>query len=107
MLACFNVHVSGGFSIFGNTFNTTFRVSHRFVTPIKGYRVNNSFVPLTGFEFWWMCMARRYWMLQYRALPITPGLNVMLIGVGRRLQGTCWSVLIFFWRDIFEPYMSP
>ena len=51
MLACSNVHVSKGFSIFGNTFNTAFRVSHRFVTLIKGYRVMNSFVPLAGFEF--------------------------------------------------------
>ena len=51
MHACSNLHVSGGFSIFGNTFNTAFGVSHRFVTPIKGYRVMNSFVPLAGFEF--------------------------------------------------------
>ena len=51
MLVCSSVYVSGGFSIFGNTFNTAFRVSHRFVTPIKGYRVMNSFVPLAGFEF--------------------------------------------------------
>ena len=29
----------------------------------------------------------------------------MLTVVGRRLQGTCWSALIFFWRDIFYPYM--
>ena len=36
MLACPNVHVFEGFSIFGNTFNTDFGVSHRFVTPIKG-----------------------------------------------------------------------
>ena len=28
-----------------------FRVSHRFVTPIKGCRVMDSFVPLAGFEF--------------------------------------------------------
>ena len=40
-----------GFSIFGNTFNTAIGVSHRFVTPIKGYRVMNSFFPLDGFEF--------------------------------------------------------
>ena len=33
-----------------------------------------------------MCMARR---CRYRAFPIAPGLSVMLIGVGRRLQGTC------------------
>ena len=51
MLACSNVHVFGRFSIFGNTFNTTFGVSHRFVTPIKGYWVMNSFMPLAGFEF--------------------------------------------------------
>ena len=51
MLACSNVHVFGGFSIFGNTFNMDFRVSHGFVTPIKGYIVMNYFVPLAGFEF--------------------------------------------------------
>ena len=45
------MHVFGGFSIFGNTFNTTFRVAHRFVTPIKGCRVMDSFVLLAGFEF--------------------------------------------------------
>ena len=28
-----------------------FRVSHRFETPIKGYRVIDSFVLLAGFEF--------------------------------------------------------
>ena len=51
MIACSNVHISGGFFLFGNTFNTTFGVSHRFVTPIKGYRVMDSFVLLAGFEF--------------------------------------------------------
>ena len=51
MIACSNMHVSGGFSIFGNTFNTAFGVSHRFVTPIKGCRPMHSFVLLTGFEF--------------------------------------------------------
>ena len=51
MLACSNVHVSVGFSIFANTFNTTFGVFHRFVTPIKGYKVMNYFVSLVGFEF--------------------------------------------------------
>ena len=51
MLVCSNVHVSGGFSIFGNTFNMDFRVSHRFVIPIKGCKVMNSFVLLTSFEF--------------------------------------------------------
>ena len=51
MLVCSNVHVSGGFYIFGNTFNMAFRVSHRFVTPIKGCRVMNFFVPMAGFEF--------------------------------------------------------
>ena len=51
MLACSSVHISEGFSIFGNTFNTTFGIFHRFVTPIKGYRVMNSFVPLASFEF--------------------------------------------------------
>ena len=49
-------------------------------------------------------MARRCW---YRAFPIALGLNVMLTRVGRKLQGTCWSALICFWRDIFEPYMPP
>ena len=47
-------------------------------------------------------MARRY---RYRAFPIAPGLNVMLTEVGLRLQGTHWSSLICFWRNIFEPYM--
>ena len=51
MLACSNVHVSGGFSIFRNTFNTTFGIFHGFVTPIKGCRVMDSFMSLTGFEF--------------------------------------------------------
>ena len=51
ILTCSNVHVSRGFSIFGNAFSTTFGVSHRFVTPIKGYRVMDSFVLLAGFEF--------------------------------------------------------
>ena len=41
------------------------------------------------------------------AFPIALGLNVMLTGVDRRLLGTCWSALICFWRDIFEPYMPP
>ena len=51
MLACSKVHFFRGFSIFGNTFNPNFGVSHRFVTPIKGYRVMNSFMSLAGFEF--------------------------------------------------------
>ena len=51
MLACFNVHVSGGFSIFGNTFNTAFGVFHRFVTLIKSCRVMDSYVLLADFEF--------------------------------------------------------
>ena len=51
MLACSNVHVSGGFSIFGNAFRTTFEVSHGFVTPIKGCRVTDYFMSLVGFEF--------------------------------------------------------
>ena len=38
-------------------------------------------------------MARRCW---YRAFPIALGLNVMLIGVGRRLPGTYRSALICF-----------
>ena len=44
---------------------------------------------------------------RYRAFPIAPRLNVIFIGVGRRLPGICWSALICFWRDIFEPYMPP
>ena len=51
MLACSNVHVSGSFSIFGNTLIMAFGVSHKFVTPIKGCRVMDSFVLLAGFEF--------------------------------------------------------
>ena len=42
MLACSNVHVSGGFSIFDNAFSKTFGVSHRFVTPIKGCKATYS-----------------------------------------------------------------
>ena len=38
MLECSNVHVSEGFSIFANTFNTAFGVFYSFVTTIKGYR---------------------------------------------------------------------
>ena len=51
MLACSNVHISGGFSIFGNAFSTAFGVSRGFVTPIKGCRVTDSFMSLVGFEF--------------------------------------------------------
>ena len=51
MLVCSNVHVFGGFSIFGNEFSTAFGVSHRFVTPIKGCRVTDSFMSLAGFKF--------------------------------------------------------
>ena len=51
MLACFNVHVFGGFSIFGNAFSTDFRVSHGFVTLIKGCMVTDFFFSLAGFEF--------------------------------------------------------
>ena len=36
---------------FGNTFNMTFGLSHRFVTLIKGCRIIDSFVLLAGFEF--------------------------------------------------------
>ena len=50
MLVCSNARVSWGFSIFGNTFNMAFGVSHKFVTPIKGCRVMDSFVLLAGFE---------------------------------------------------------
>ena len=51
MLACSNVHVSGGFSISGNAFSMDFGVSHGFVTLIKGCRVTDSFMSLAGFEF--------------------------------------------------------
>ena len=51
MLMCSNVHISGGFSIFGKAFNTTFGVSHGFVTPIKGCKVMDSFMSLVGFEY--------------------------------------------------------
>ena len=33
---------------------------------------------------------------RYHAFPIVPGLSVMLTGVSRRPQGTCWSAPIFF-----------
>ena len=51
MFECSNVHVSGGFSIFGNAFSTAFGVSHGFVIPIKGCRVMDPFMSLAGFEF--------------------------------------------------------
>ena len=51
MLACSNVHVFGGFSIFGNAFSTAFGVFYGFVTLIKGCRVTDSFMSLVGFEF--------------------------------------------------------
>ena len=51
MFVCSNVHASWGFSIFGNAFSTTFGVSHRFVTLIKGYKVTDSFISLASFEF--------------------------------------------------------
>ena len=44
---------------------------------------------------------------RYRAFSIAPGLNVMLIRINQMLPGTCWSALICFWRDIFEPYIPP
>ena len=44
MLACSNVHVSEEFSIFGNAFSMAFRVSHGFVTPIKGCRVMDFYI---------------------------------------------------------------
>ena len=69
MLACFNLHVSEGVSIFRNTFNTAFGVSHRFVTLIKGCKVMDSFVLLASFEFQCMCMARRCRM------PPVPGFS--------------------------------
>ena len=39
MLACSNMHVSGEFTIYGVALSTTFRVSHWFVTSIKGCKV--------------------------------------------------------------------
>ena len=85
-----------------------FKVSHRFKTPIIGCRVMDSFVLLASFEF----LMAMYGLdaiecCQYRAFSIAPRLNVMLTGVGRRLQGTCWSALICFWIDILKPYMPP
>ena len=44
---------------------------------------------------------------RYRAFSIAPGLNVMLIRINQMLPRTCWSALICFWRDIFEPYIPP
>ena len=51
MLACSNVHVFGGLSIFGNAFSMAFGVFYGFVTPVKGCRVTDSFMSLDGFEF--------------------------------------------------------
>ena len=82
MIACSKVHVSRGFSIFGNAFNTTFVVSHGFVTPIKGCRVTDSFMSLVGLSFWWMCMARHWRMLPVPGFLIALRLNVMLTRVG-------------------------
>ena len=105
MLVCSITHVTGVFSIFGDTFSAAFVVSHRFETPIKGRKVMGFLLYYwLVLNFQWVCMARR---CRYCAFTITPELNVMLTGIGRRLSGTCWSMLIFFWRDIFEPYMPP
>ena len=52
-------------------------VSYKFKTPIKGCRVMDSFMLLVGFEFQWVCMARR---CRYHAFPIAPRLNAMLTG---------------------------
>ena len=49
MPVCSNVHVSGGFSVFGNTFNAGFWSFPQ--VPIKGCRVMDSFVLLASFEF--------------------------------------------------------
>ena len=102
MLVSFNARVTGGYSIFGNTFNVAFGVSYKFETLIKCCTLMGSFILLAGFEF-----SGTAWRCRHHAFPITSGLSVMLTGVGRRLQGTCWRVLICFWRDIFEPYISP
>ena len=67
----------------------------------------DSFVLLAGFEFSMDTWLDAAGCCQYLAFSIAPRLNVMLTGVGLWLQGTRSSVLIFFWRDIFEPYMSP
>ena len=42
MLVFSNARVIGGFSIFGNIQCGFFGVSHKFKTPIKGYRVKDS-----------------------------------------------------------------
>ena len=51
MLVCSNARVTKGFSIFGNTFNAAFWDFHKFETLIKGCRVMDYFVLLTGFKF--------------------------------------------------------
>ena len=51
MLACSNMHVFEGLSIFGNASSTDFGISYGFVTPIKGCKVTDSFMSLAGFEF--------------------------------------------------------
>ena len=50
MLVCPNTHVTGGFLFWVTHLMRIFGVSHIFETPIKGYRVMDSFVLLAGFE---------------------------------------------------------
>ena len=51
MLMCSNAHVTGGFSIFGNTFNADFWGFPQVRNPYNSCRVMDSFVLLAGFEF--------------------------------------------------------
>ena len=51
MLVCSNARITGGFSIFGNTFNVAFWDFPQVRNPIKGCKVMDSFVLLASFEF--------------------------------------------------------
>ena len=95
MLVCSNARIFGGFSIFGNTFNAGFWGFSQVCKPYKRLQGNGFFCANGWFRVFGGCV----WLdaiecCQYHAFLIATGLNVMLTGVGRRLQGTRWSRLI-------------
>ena len=51
MLVCYNVRITGEFSIFGNAFNASFWGFPQVQNPIKGCRVMDYFMLLASFEF--------------------------------------------------------
>ena len=104
MLVRSNACIFGGFSIFGNTFNASFWGFPQVRNPYKRLQGNGFFCASGWFRVFGGCV----WLdaiewYQYHAFLIATGLNVMFTGVGRRLQGMRWSMLICIWRDIFEP----